>query len=121
MNDPPPLGSSLRIEMELPSDHFRCFARVMDTKREDDSQAPEPRGIGLAFFGSDGDAERILRKAVKELESRYPPRARRRAGDASGGSRCLSPSRRWVLWPPTRTGSASPAFASPAAGGAPSR
>jgi hypothetical protein len=73
MNDPPPRGSSLRIEMELPSDHFRGFARVVHTKREDDSQAPEPSGMGAAFFGSDSDAERILRKAVKELESRYLP------------------------------------------------
>jgi diguanylate cyclase (GGDEF)-like protein len=73
MNDPPPLGSSLRIEMEMPSDHFRGFARVVHTKREGDSQALEPSGMGVAFFGSDRDMERILRKAVKELESRYLP------------------------------------------------
>ena len=73
MNDPPPLGSSLRIEMDMPSDHFRGFARVVHIKREEDDQAPEPSGMGVAFFGSDRDTERILRKAVKELESRYLP------------------------------------------------
>lgn len=73
MNDPPPLGSSLRIDMDMPSDHFRGFARVVHTKHEEDSQAPEPSGMGVAFFGSDHDTERILRKAVKELESRYLP------------------------------------------------
>lgn len=73
MNDPLPVGSSLRIEMEMPGDHFRGFARVVHAEREDASASPEPSGMGVTFFGSDRDTDRILRKAVKELESRYLP------------------------------------------------
>jgi diguanylate cyclase (GGDEF)-like protein len=73
MNDPLPVGTSLRIEMGMPQDRFRGFARVVHVQREDTNQPYEPSGMGISFFGSDRDTERILRKAVKELEARYLP------------------------------------------------
>ena len=73
MNDPLPVGTSLRIEMDMPQDRFRGFARVVHVQQDDPSRPHEPSGMGVSFFGSDRDTERILRKAVKELEVRYLP------------------------------------------------
>lgn len=72
-NDPLPVGSSLRIEMDTALDRFRGFARVVHVQKEDPRRPQEPSGMGVAFFGSDRDTERILRKAVKELEARHLP------------------------------------------------
>ena len=72
-SDPLPVGTSLRIEMDMPNDRFRGFARVVHVRQEDPSQPHEPSGMGVRFFGADRDTERILRKAVKELEARYLP------------------------------------------------
>lgn len=68
-----PVGSSLRLEMDMPTDRFRGFARVVHVQYEDPEHPQEPSGMGVAFFGSDRQTERILRKAVKELEARYLP------------------------------------------------
>ena len=73
MNDPLPVGCSLRIEMDVLHDHFRGFARVVPVQQEDPKRPHEPIGVGVIFFGSDRDAGRFLRKAVKELEARYLP------------------------------------------------
>ncbi len=72
-SDPLPVGSSLRVEMDMPHDRFRGFARVVHVQQEDPARPHEPSGMGVSFFGSDRDTERILRKAVKELEARYLP------------------------------------------------
>ncbi len=73
MDEPLPIGSTLRIDMEMPQDRFRGFARVVHSTQGDRMRAAEPSGMGVVFFGSDLDTERLLRKAVKELESRYLP------------------------------------------------
>jgi diguanylate cyclase (GGDEF)-like protein len=73
ISDPLPVGTSLRIEMAMPQDRFRGFARVVHVQHEDATRPYEPSGMGVSFFGSDRDTERILRKAVKELEGRYLP------------------------------------------------
>ena len=59
--------------MEMPQDPFRGFARVVHCEAGDPARPAEPSGMGVVFFGSDRDTERVLRKAVKELERRYLP------------------------------------------------
>ena len=66
-------GSSMRIEMELPGDRFRGFARVVYENPDDPDRPDNPSGVGVTFYGSDRDSERILRKAISELEARYLP------------------------------------------------
>jgi diguanylate cyclase (GGDEF)-like protein len=73
MSDPLRYGSSLRIEINLGRDRFRGFARVVHVQAEDPDRPNEPSGVGIAFHGVDRDDERLLRKAVSELESRYLP------------------------------------------------
>ena len=72
-NDPLPVGRSVRIELPIPNDQFRGFARVVHSQAADPSRPTLQSGMGVSFFGVDRDAERLLRKAVKELESRYLP------------------------------------------------
>jgi diguanylate cyclase (GGDEF)-like protein len=73
LSEPLPAGSSLRIEMELPGNRFRGFARVAYERVDDPDQQDTPSGVGVTFYGVDRDAERILRKAISELEARYLP------------------------------------------------
>jgi diguanylate cyclase (GGDEF)-like protein len=73
LSEPLPSGSSLRIEMELPGNRFRGFARVAYERHDDPDQPATPSGVGVTFYGVDRDAERILRKAISELEARYLP------------------------------------------------
>ena len=70
---PSPVGSSLKIEMEMAGDRFRGFARVVHVQQEDPDRPYEPSGMGVLFFGADRQTEEILRKAVEELEARYLP------------------------------------------------
>jgi diguanylate cyclase (GGDEF)-like protein len=72
-NDPRPVGSTMRIELDLLQDRFRGFARVVHAQEDDPDNPHEPSGMGVSFFGSDRDTERILRKAVSELGARYLP------------------------------------------------
>ena len=72
--DPLPVGSQLRLEIELPSDRFRVFARVVHCQTDDPDRPLSPAGgMGVAFFGPDPDTELALRKAVEERASRYLP------------------------------------------------
>ncbi|MBW2385433.1 MAG: EAL domain-containing protein [Deltaproteobacteria bacterium] len=73
LSEPLRMGSSLRIEMDLAGDRFRGFARVVHVHAEDADQPNEPSGVGVTFYGADRDEERLLRKAISELESRYLP------------------------------------------------
>jgi hypothetical protein len=73
MADPLPRNTSLRIVMDLPGERFRGFARVLYVQHEDPEQPAETSGMGVEFFGADPDTERLLCKAVKELEARYQP------------------------------------------------
>jgi hypothetical protein len=66
-------GSSLRIEIELPSDRFRGFARVASVNPDDPERYEDPSGIGVTFYGLDRQSELTLRKAISELEARYQP------------------------------------------------
>jgi diguanylate cyclase (GGDEF)-like protein len=67
LSNPPAVGSQLKIEIDLLHDQFRGFARVVYL------QTDEPSGIGVTFYGTSRDDERMLRKTVKEIESRYLP------------------------------------------------
>jgi hypothetical protein len=73
LSEPLSQGSSLRIEMELGADRFRGFARVVHVHEEDPDRPNDPSGVGVAFYGIDRDEERLLRKAISELKSRYLP------------------------------------------------
>ena len=67
LSDPPAVGSQLKIEIDLLHDQFRGFARVVYL------QPDEPSGIGVTFYGTSRDDERMLHKTVKEIEARYRP------------------------------------------------
>jgi diguanylate cyclase (GGDEF)-like protein len=73
LSAPLPKGNSLRIEMDLPGDRFRGFARVVHVNPDDPDRPDDPSGVGVTFYASDRDSERILRKAISELEARYLP------------------------------------------------
>jgi hypothetical protein len=72
LDDTPPVGTSMRIEMEVAGDRFRGFARAVHA-HEEDPDSNEPGGVGVVFYGTSRDEERLLRKAISELESRYQP------------------------------------------------
>ena len=67
LSDPPKIGSQLKLEIDLVHDQFRGFARVVHVEKD------EPSGIGVTFYGTSRDDDRMLRKAVKEIEARYIP------------------------------------------------
>jgi hypothetical protein len=73
LSNPLPEGSSLRIELEIGPDRFRGFARVVHVRTEDPARPNHPSGIGVTFYGSNRDEDRILRKAISERECRYLP------------------------------------------------
>jgi len=51
----------------------RGFARVVHVQPADPARPSEPSGVGVAFYGFDRGEERLLRKAVSELQMRYLP------------------------------------------------
>jgi CheY-like chemotaxis protein len=67
LSDPPAAGSQLKLEIDLVHDQFRGFARVVYIQKD------EPSGIGVCFYGTSRDDDRMLRKTVKEIEARYVP------------------------------------------------
>jgi CheY-like chemotaxis protein len=67
LSDPPAAGSQLKLEIDLVHDQFRGFARVVYVQKD------EPSGIGVCFYGTSRDDDRMLRKTVKEIEARYVP------------------------------------------------
>jgi len=73
LSEPFEEGDSLRIDLDLGSDHFRGFARVVHVQIEDPDQPSETSGVGVRFYGTERDEQRLLRKAVTELQSRYLP------------------------------------------------
>jgi diguanylate cyclase (GGDEF)-like protein len=73
LSDPLPNGSSMRIEIDLGRDRFRGFARVIHVQTEDPERPNEPSGMGVKFYSFDRDEQRLLRKAVSEIQSRYLP------------------------------------------------
>jgi len=73
LSDPLPKGSSMRIEIDLGRDRFRGFARVIHVQTEDPERPNEPSGMGVKFYSFDRDEQRLLRKAVSEIQSRYLP------------------------------------------------
>jgi hypothetical protein len=66
-------GSSMRIEIELPNDRFRGFARVVSVTPDGPDRPEDPSGVGVTFYGLDRQSELTLRKAISELEARYQP------------------------------------------------
>lgn len=73
MSDPLAHGSSLRIEIDLGHDCVRGFGRVLHVQPHDPARPDVPSGVGVAFYGLDRNEERMLRKAVSELQMRYLP------------------------------------------------
>jgi diguanylate cyclase (GGDEF)-like protein len=71
LSEPLERDSTLRLEMDLGGDRFRGFARVVHVHPEDPERPNEPSGIGVSFYGTDRDEDRLLRKAIGELEARY--------------------------------------------------
>ena len=64
-------GSPLRIEIELPGERFRGFARVASVSPEDSDRSEDPSGVGVTFYGLDRQSSVTLRKAISELGARY--------------------------------------------------
>ncbi len=73
LSDPLEEGSSLRIEMDIAGNLYRGFGRVVYVHTEANRPHDEPSGIGVTFYGAGRDEERILRKAISELEFRFRP------------------------------------------------
>lgn len=73
ISDPLPVGTSIRIGFNLPSDSFSCFARVLYYAEEDPECPFSNSGVGVSFFSVDRTTELGLRKAVDERASRYLP------------------------------------------------
>jgi Tfp pilus assembly protein PilZ len=70
--DPLPIGSQLRLEIELPTDRIRVFARVVHCQADDPDRLLSPTGgMGVVFFGPDRQTELALRKTVEERATRY--------------------------------------------------
>ena len=61
------------VEIELPSDRFRGFARVANVNQDDPNRPGDPSGVGVTFYALDRQSELTLRKAISELEARYQP------------------------------------------------
>ncbi len=73
LTSPPACGSKLRLEFDLGGDFVRVFARVANVQQQDPARPGEPSGAGVSFYGLGRDEERLLRKAVGELQLRYVP------------------------------------------------
>jgi EAL domain-containing protein (putative c-di-GMP-specific phosphodiesterase class I) len=73
MSNPLAQGKSLRIEIDLGGDWVRGFARVAHVQAPDPTRPGEPSGVGVVFYSLDRNEERLLRKAVSELQLRYAP------------------------------------------------
>jgi diguanylate cyclase (GGDEF)-like protein len=70
LEDPPPLGDSLRIEFELPPARARVFCKVVHLQTADGQRNA---GIGVAFQWLDAATAEAIRSAVEERAARYLP------------------------------------------------
>jgi diguanylate cyclase (GGDEF)-like protein len=73
LSTPLETGSLMRLEIELPSNRFRGFARVVSVTPDDPNCPEEPSGVGVTFYALDRQSELTLRQAISELEARYQP------------------------------------------------
>ncbi|MBW2420268.1 MAG: EAL domain-containing protein [Deltaproteobacteria bacterium] len=73
LSDPLDIDARVQLEFDLGSEQFRFFARVVHQEREDGDSPFSITGNGLAFYGSDHEAELRLCKLVEERGTRYLP------------------------------------------------
>jgi hypothetical protein len=71
LEDPPPIGDSLRIEFELPPGRASVFCEVVHQQRA--MRDGEVSGIGVVFQWLDAATAEALRAAVEERAARYLP------------------------------------------------
>jgi PilZ domain len=74
LEDPPPIGDSLRIEFELPPGRASVFCEVVHQQRgARDGESAQASGIGVEFQWLDAATAETLRAAVEERAARYLP------------------------------------------------
>jgi diguanylate cyclase (GGDEF)-like protein len=74
LDNPPPMGDSLRVEFELPPTRARLFCKVVHSRPAESSGGFErPAGIGVEFQWIDRATADLIRSAVEERTARYAP------------------------------------------------
>jgi len=74
LDDPPPMGDSLRIEFELPPTRARLFCKVVHSRpAEVTGGFEQPAGVGVEFQWVDRETADLIRSAVEERAARCVP------------------------------------------------